>query len=239
MAIKKRLLLISNSTNYGEEYLSYPKPEIKKFLGGAYKKILFIPYAGVTVSWDDYTTKVASIFSELEYEVEPIYKKTDPIDAVRNAEVIVIGGGNTFHLAYMLHKTGIITAIREKVFSGIPYIGWSAGSNVACPTLCTTNDMPIIQPDNFTVLNLIPFQINPHYTDFIQPNHAGETREQRIMEYLKVNPDMNVIGLRESSMLRIEGSGIKLIGNKPLRLFRFNQEPKEFSSSDNLDFLLK
>jgi dipeptidase E len=237
--MKRRLLLISNSTNFGEEYLGYTKTEIKDFLGSSYKRILFIPYAGVTVNWDDYAAKVKSVFNEIGCDILPIHKESDPVNAVQNAEVIVIGGGNTFYLVHMLHKTGIINVIREKINSGTPYIGWSAGSNVACPTLCTTNDMPIIQPASFNCINLIPFQINPHYTDFIQPNHAGETREQRLQEYLKANPEMDVVGLRESTMLRIEGQDMKLIGKNKLRYFKFGKEPKEFSSSDNLNFLLK
>ncbi|NTW31648.1 MAG: dipeptidase PepE, partial [Bacteroidetes bacterium] len=175
----------------------------------------------------------------LGYEVDPIHKNINAVDAVKNAEVIVIGGGNTFFLVYMLYKMGIIRAIKEKVISGTPYIGWSAGSNVACPKLCTTNDMPIIQPESFNCINLIPFQINPHYTDFVQPNHAGETREQRLMEYMKINQKMKVVGLRESSILRIEGSSVKLVGKKQLRLMQFGVEAKEYSASDNLDFLLK
>ena len=237
--MEKRLLLISNSTNYGEEYLGYTRTEIKNFLGTKYKNILFIPYAGVTVNWDDYTTKVANVFNSLGYGVVSIHSNTDPIDAVKDAEVIVVGGGNTFHLVYMLHKTGIIKAINDKVNSGTPYIGWSAGSNVACPTLCTTNDMPVIQPESFNCINLIPFQINPHYSDFVQPNHAGETREQRLSEYLKLNPDMNVVGLRESTMLKIEGPEIKLIGNRNMRYFRFGKESKEFTPNDNINFLLQ
>ena len=235
----KKLLLISNSTNYGEEYLSYTKSNIRDFLGKTYKSVLFIPFAGVIVNWDDYTAKVASVFNELDYKVDPIHKHDDPILAVKNAEVIVIGGGNTFHLVYLLHKTGIMNAIKEKVNSGTPYIGWSAGSNVACPTLCTTNDMPVIQPANFNCIGLIPFQINPHYTDFIQPNHAGETREQRLQEYLKVNQEMNVVGLREASMLKVEGNSMKLIGENSMRYFRYGNEPQEYSSADNLDFLLQ
>lgn len=234
----KKLLLISNSTNYGEEYLEYTTPSVSNFLGTNYKSVLFIPYAGVTVNWVDYTARVASVFNELGYTVDPLYKYDDPQQAVKNAEVIVIGGGNTFHLADLLYKKRIIEAIRAKVNAGTPYIGWSAGSNVACPTLCTTNDMPVIQPESFNCLNLIPFQINPHYTDFIQPNHAGETREQRLLEYLKINQEMNVVGLRESSILNIEGNKMKLIGNKPMRYFRYANEPQEFFSSDNIDFLL-
>jgi dipeptidase E len=235
----KKLLLISNSTNFGETYLGYAKPHIDNFLGTNYRTALFIPYAGVTVNWDDYTTKVSAVFNESGYKIDSIHKQNNPAEAVKNAEVIVIGGGNTFHLVHMLHKTGIINVIREKVNSGTPYIGWSAGSNVACPTLCTTNDMPVIQPESFSCIGLIPFQINPHYTDFIQPNHAGETREQRLQEYLKVNQEMNVVGLREASILNIEGSKLKLIGDKSMRYFRYGKEPQEFSSSDNLDFLLK
>jgi dipeptidase E len=235
----KKMLLISNSTNFGEEYLSYTRPELMKFLNTSVKEVLFIPFAGVTVSFDDYEAKVEKVFNELGYGVVSIHNFENMIEAVNKAECIVVGGGNTFHLVYMLHKTGIMQAIKEKVNSGTPFIGWSAGSNVACPTLKTTNDMPIIEPESFDCLNLIPFQINPHYSDFVQPNHGGETREQRIAEFLVANPLMKVAGLRESSMLLIEGESVKLIGTNSMRFFEHQKPPQEFTSNDNLDFLLQ
>lgn len=236
--MQQRLLLISNSTNFGEPYLEYTRPEIKNFLGNSCKTVLFIPYAGVTVNWDDYFERVEKVFGELGYDVKSIHNEADPVDAVKKAEAIVVGGGNTFNLVYHIHKSGIIDAVREKVKAGAPYIGWSAGSNVACPFLKTTNDMPIIEPASFECFNLIPFQINPHYTDFVQPNHAGETREQRLLEFLEINREMDVLGLREATMLKIEGSKMSLIGRKPARLIRYSRESIEYNPGDDLSFLL-
>lgn len=234
-----RLLLISNSTNAGEAYLEYPKNNIKEFLGDSVKKALFIPYAGVSVSYDDYNEKVASCFKEIGYEIESIHKFDNPVEAVKNAEAIIIGGGNTFHLAKELQDNNLIEAIREKVHAGTPYIGWSAGSNMACPTIKTTNDMPIIEPDSFNVLNLIPFQINPHYLDANPDGHAGETREQRLEEFMVVNKDIYIVGLREGTMFNVEGDTMKLIGSRPARIFKHGMEPYEMTNSKDFTFLLK
>lgn len=235
----KKLLLISNSTNYGENYLEYTKPELKKFLGGDVKKILFIPYAGVSMTYDEYHHKVEKVFNELGYDVESVHHTDKPVEAVMAAEAIVVGGGNTFHLLYMMQKMGLIEPIKERVNDGTPYIGWSAGSNMACPTLKTTNDMPVIEPYSFDALNLVPFQINPHYTDAMPPGHAGESREQRLLEFLEVNREIYVIGLKEASMLLVEDDKMKLIGDKPLRLFKHGEEIREYDNSASLDFLLE
>jgi len=234
-----RLLLISNSTNAGEAYLEYPKQNIQDFLGNSVKKVLFIPYAGVTVSWDDYAAKVQTRFAQIGYEVDSIHKHADPIQAVYEAEAIVIGGGNTWQLVNLLQKNGLIQAIRNRVLSGLPYVGWSAGSNVACPTIRTTNDMPIVQPQSFNALNLLPFQINPHYLDANPDGHAGETREERILEFLEINPDLYVVGLREGTMLRLENGKLTLVGKRNARIFRKGQEAIELCHKDNFDFLLK
>ncbi len=233
----KRLLLISNSTNYGEEYLAYTKNEISSFLGREVSEVLFIPYAGVSISWDDYTTKVENVFLKLGYEVKPIHRAENPIEAIENARAIVVGGGNTFNLVDVMHKLGIMDAIRKKVGTGTPYIGWSAGSNVACPSLKTTNDMPIVQPASFETLGLVDFQINPHYTDAIIPNHNGETREQRIREFLIANPETLVIGLKEGTMLRIDKGDISYIGSKTIKVFRKDEPTLEFDKNAALDFL--
>ncbi len=235
--MNKRLLLISNSTNYGEAYLDYPKPAIKDFLGKSVKKVLFIPYAGVSVSFDDYALKVENVFLQLGYSLESIHKASDPVAAVREAEAIVVGGGNTFQLIDMMHTTGIMDAIRERCMEGMPYIGWSAGSNVACPSIKTTNDMPIVQPVSFEALNLVGFQINPHYTDAAIPNHNGETREQRIREFLMANPESVVIGLKEGCMLRLEDREIKYIGSKTIKVFRKDEPTLEYDKNASLDFL--
>ena len=234
-----RLLLISNSTNAGEEYLDYPKNNIKEFLGEKPVKALFIPYAGVTVSFDDYEAKVKSRFNEIGHDIISIHRFDDPIEAVKNAEAIVIGGGNTWQLTRMLHDNNLLPAIKEKVQEGIPYIGWSAGSNVACPSIKTTNDMPIVDPKGFDATGLIPFQINPHYLDANPEGHGGETREDRIMEFLEVNKEIYVTGLREGTMFLYENENLFLIGSRNCRIFKYGEEPKELSSSDDFNFLMK
>ncbi len=233
-----RLLLISNSTNAGESYLDYPKHNIDNFLGKV-RKVMFVPYAAVTFSFDEYQAKVAAVLKPLGIEVDSVHRHADHAAAIRSAEAIVVGGGNTFHLVKMMHDHGLMAAIREKVSSGTPYIGWSAGSNVACPTLCTTNDMPIVEPASFKTLALIPFQINPHYIDIHPEGHAGETRQQRILEYLAANRGMCVAGLREGCMLIVEGDKMSLVGSRPLTLFRYGRPDEEYTANDDLSFLLK
>lgn len=234
-----RLLLISNSTMAGEPYLDYPKFNIKEFLGPEIKKTLFIPYAGITFSYDAYAAKVQERFDEIGYTVDPIHKHADPVEAVKNAEAIVVGGGNTFHLVHQLHANNLISAIREKVLAGTPFVGWSAGSNVACPTLRTTNDMPIIEPESFDTFNLVPFQINPHYLDANPDGHAGETREARIEEFIEINPDIYVAGLREGCLFKIENGRLDHIGSRTCRIFKKGQEPYELKSGDDFNFLMK
>ncbi len=234
-----RLLLISNSTNPGEAYLDYPKFEIQKFLGTKPVKTLFIPYAAVTFSFDEYESKVKERFAEIGHDVASIHRFSDPVKAVKEAEAIVVGGGNTWQLLRMIHDNKLIDAVREKVLNGTPYVGWSAGSNVACPTICTTNDMPIIDPLGFNAFNLVKFQINPHYLDKNPEGFGGETREARIMEYIEINPNVYVTGLHEATMFLIEGQYIKLIGKHACRIFRKNQEPKELTYTDDFSFLMK
>jgi dipeptidase E len=234
-----RLLLISNSTNPGEPYLHYPKKNIKEFLGTRPVKALFIPYAAVTSSYDEYEEKVSERFREIGHEIVSIHRSKDKIAAVDEADAIVVGGGNTWMLLKLLRENNLIDIIRKKVFAGTPYIGWSAGSNVACPTIRTTNDMPIVEPDSFEAFNLIPFQINPHYTDANPSGHAGETREQRISEFIEVNPDIYVAGLREGTMLIREEEKMTLSGPHTVRIFIKGSLPKEVDHSEDLSFLLK
>ncbi len=235
-----QLLLLSNSTNQGEEYLGWPKEILQRFLEkNKIGTCLFVPYAGVTVSWDEYTTRVRSVFSIWGCMLESVHNKTKPLIAIEEAECIVIGGGNTFRLVQMMHNTGIMTAISEKVLAGKPLIGWSAGSNVACPTLRTTNDMPIVQPSSFDTLNLIPFQINPHYLDANPEGHGGETREQRIVEFQAINPDVVVVGLREATALHVDGNKLHLLGKRPMRLFMAEKEPVELQPGDEISSLLQ
>lgn len=234
----KRLLLLSNSTNAGEPYLDYPRNEIKSFLGNI-SSAIFIPYAAVTFSYDEYEKKVNESLNKKGITVKGIHQFDDPVSAIQNAEAIIIGGGNTFKLVHHLHNNKLIKPIQDKVHNGTPYIGWSAGSNVSCPTLCTTNDMPIIEPKSFQTLNLIPFQINPHYMHQNPEGFAGETRQQRIEEFQHINSKMNVVGLREGTMFKIEGDDISLIGPHQCRIFEAGQEPYELTSKDSFQFLMK
>lgn len=239
MNLDLRLLLISNSTNPGEAYLDYPKNNIRSFLGDKPVKALFIPYAAVTFSFDDYEKKVKDRFNEIGHDVVSIHRFNDKIKAVEECNAIVTGGGNTWQLLKLIQDNNLIEIIRKKVFSGTPYIGWSAGSNIACPTLRTTNDMPVTEPDSFQALNLIPFQINPHYLDANPEGHAGETREQRIEEFIEINPDVTVAGLRESTMLLLEKGNLRIVGPRNIRIFKKGFQPEEYSSNDDLSFLLK
>jgi dipeptidase E len=230
----------------GEEYLGWPRTYIADFLKkNGVKKITFVPYAGINLSteslkasFDLYAGRVAEVFKTFGIELESVHETDDPVKMVNNAEAIAVGGGNTFHLVAMMHQTGIMQAIKQKALKGTPYMGWSAGSNVVCPTLKTTNDMPIIEPASFNTLNLVPFQINPHYLDANPEGHGGETREQRIDEFLAINKGMKVLGLREASMLLVEDDKMQLLGHRQLRLFSFGSEPVEYEPGSDLSFLL-
>lgn len=234
-----KLLLISNSTMAGEVYLAYPKQAIAELLGDHPVNVLFIPYAAVTFSFDAYEKKVGERFNEIGHTITGIHHFSDPVKAVKEAEAIVVGGGNTWQLVRTMHDHQLMAEIRNRVTAGIPYIGWSAGANVACPTLRTTNDMPVIEPGSFQTLGLIPFQINPHYLDTNPEGHAGETRQQRIEEFIEVNPAIYVAGLREGCMFRLRNDRLELIGSKPVRIFRKGQDPMELRAGDDMDFLMK
>lgn len=237
--IEMRLLLISNSTNAGEAYLDYPKNNIREFLGSRKVKALFIPYAAVTFSYDEYEQKVKNRFNEVGHDVVSIHHFSDPVKAIMDAPAIVVGGGNTWMLLKCLRDNKLIAPVRKKVMSGTPYIGWSAGSNVTCPTIMTTNDMPVTAPSSFRAFGLIPFQINPHYLDANPAGHAGETREQRIEEFIEVNRDLYVAGLREGTMFLLESKKLSLIGPRNARIFRYGSEPREVKPGSDLSFLLK
>ncbi len=232
------LLLISNSTNAGEAYLKYPINKIGSFLEGV-SEVVFIPYAAVTFSFDEYEAKVQDRFNEIGVKVRSVHHSQNPAEMIATAEAICVGGGNTFALTKLMQEQGLIEAIKARVEQGAPYVGWSAGSNVTCPTICTTNDMPIVEPASFKVTGLIPFQINPHYLDANPEGHAGETREQRILEYIEANKEVYVVGLRESCMLEYHDKDMKLIGPKPMRIFKYGEPIREVGAQDDLSFLLK
>ena len=178
------------------------------------KEIVFIPYAAVGFSYAEYTTKVNNAMAEVGIKVTNIDDCENEIEALQNASAIFVGGGNTFHLLKTLQDKDLIEHIRTKVNEGAPYVGWSAGSNIASPTICTTNDMPIVEPQSFNALNLIADQINPHYTDKIVANHGGESRAQRLNEYLAANQDKRVVCLPESTYLEVSEGKIIYRGNR-------------------------
>jgi dipeptidase E len=245
--MEKKLLLISNSTNAGEEYLLWPRMYIQEFLKRhGITEVLFIPYAGVNLcedgldaSYNVYEDRVRNVFDTMGVRIRSIHNDANPVQSVHHAECIMVGGGNTFHLVKMMHETGIMHAIRKKVMDGTPFAGWSAGANVACPTMKTTNDMPIVEPASFECLDLVPFQINPHYLDANPAGHGGETREQRLAEFLVVNRSVTVVGLREGTLLEVNGDRITLQGSRPMRVFKYGEQPVEISPGGDIQFLLK
>jgi dipeptidase E len=231
------LLLISNSTNAGEQYLQYPIKNIASFLEGV-SEVVFVPYAAVTFSYAAYEAKVQARFDEIGIKVRSVHRAKDPRRMIREAQALCVGGGNTFALAKKMQEQGLMKAILKKIKEGTPYVGWSAGSNVACPTICTTNDMPIVEPESFKAIGAVKFQINPHYLDANPEGHAGATREQRIEEYIEANPRRYVVGLREGCMLRYIVGKLELIGSRPMRIFKKGVETYEVNAGDDLSFLL-
>lgn len=213
-------LLLSASKVGDSEYLEHTLPIIGSYLTGqSIKTAVFIPYAGVTISYDDYTTKVSQALSPLPFAIKGIHEFASPLAAIEQAELIIVGGGNTFELLHQLYQQQLLTPIRNKIQSGTPYIGWSAGSNIAGQSIRTTNDMPIVQPASFDALAIVPFQLNPHYTDYQPPGHHGETRQMRIEEFMVLNPNTPVVGIQEGTALQLSGDSLTLVGDKPGYLF--------------------
>lgn len=234
-AMARRLLLVSTSTTHGTGYLDHCADQIQDLLGNL-RRALFVPYA--LHDHDGYTAKARERYARMGYELTSVHEVADPAAAVRAAEALFIGGGNTFRLLARLYEKGLLEPIRERVAAGMPYVGTSAGSNVACVTIRTTNDMPIVEPPSFDALNLVPFNINPHYLDpDPKSTHMGETREERLLQFLEEN-DKIVVGLREGSMLRIEGGGVQILGSSGARIFRRGHAPLEARPGEALDFLL-
>ena len=236
----RRLLLISNGSELiGDNPTEFFHDALRDFLGTSVRRVLFVPFAAVISSEDAYRDKVRRHFGPHGYEVESLHEARDARAAVESADAVAVGGGNTFKLLRGLYESGVVELIRERALRGMPYVGWSAGSNVACPTIRTTNDMPIVEPPTFAALDLVPFQINPHYTDFHPPGHKGETRDERLGEFVHANPGVHVIGIREGTMLRVEGDDIRLLGGKPARHLLKGEEPRDVSPDESLDFLLQ
>jgi dipeptidase E len=224
----------------------YRTPERCAFLAGLMRdffgeidRLLFVPYA--LQDHDRYVQALVERKLDAGYALEGIHRHADPGEAIRKAEALFIGGGNTFRLLSELYRFNLLESIRERVRGGMPYLGISAGTNVACPTIKTTNDMPITQPPSFDALGLVPFQINPHYftgTSFVATDggyqeHFGETRDQRIQEFHEMN-DAQVVGLWEAGVLRIEQGRIQLQGASA-RIFRKAEESMDVAPGTFLE----
>lgn len=235
----RRLLLISNSTLHGSGYLDHCKDQIKEFLSDKVKTVLFVPYA--LHDRDEYASIARKAYTAMGYNLESIHEKPSALEAVRQAEALFIGGGNTFRLLKTLYDENILEEIRRRVLEeGMPYIGSSAGTNVATFSINTTNDMPIVFPPSFKALKLVSFNINPHYQD-PDPNskHMGETREQRIKQYHEYEDSPTVLGIREGCILHVEGNKATLKGVTNARLFVRGKEPVEYTPGSDMSFLLE
>lgn len=217
------LLLLSNSSLPGKAWLEHALPVISGQLNGR-RSAVFIPFAGVTQTWDDYTAKTAAVLAPLGIKVTGIHSVADPVAAINAAELVIVGGGNTFQLLKECRERRLLAPIVDVVTRGALYIGWSAGANLACPTIRTTNDMPIVDPQGFAALGLFPLQINPHFTNALPEGHKGETREQRIRELLVVAPELTVIGLPEGNWIQVTQGHATLGGPNPTLVFRAGEE---------------
>lgn len=233
--MSRRVLLISNSTVHGRGYLDHVEAQIREFLGNA-KTVLFFPFA--LHDRDAYAAKAAARFGEIGYTMTSAHRATDPKRAIAETDAIFIGGGNTFRLVKVLQDLDLIDPIRARVRGGVPYIGSSAGSNVAGPTIRTTKDMPIVQPRTFDAIGLVPFQISPHFQD-PDPNskHMGETQEERIIQFHEEN-ETPVLGMREGAWVIATPGSVVLQGNNGARIFRRGQAPVEAKTGDEISSLV-
>ena len=228
-----RLLLLSNSRNPGGGWLDHAEGEIRDFLGAPSAPLLFFPFAAVSMSFDAYAEMARRRFSRFGFQL----LNANKLKSTANIGGFVAGGGNTFRLLDEMQRRDWLAKVRREVQRGKPYIGWSAGSNLACPTIRTTNDMPVVAPRSLSAMGLLPFQLNPHYTERVLSGHGGESRDQRIAEFLALNPGKKVLGLREGSLLRLEGKRLELRLGPGARLFSKNK--KDFRAGSDLSFLLR
>ena len=210
------LYLLSNSRMPGGEPFAWAIEELLRGWTGRIRTAALVPFAGVSLGWDEYAEWVRGALAPYGIEISSVHQDSECVDS---ADAIFVGGGNTFHLTYHLHETGLMNRIGDLVRSGKPYMGWSAGANVAAPTLRTTNDMPIIEPASFKTLGLVSFQLNPHYSSVVSPEHRGETRDQRLNEFVTANPSELVVGLPEGAMIVVEDGETRAWGEGPLRIF--------------------
>jgi len=230
-----RLLLLSNSRNPGGGWLDHAADEIRDFLGPRRSPLVFFPFAAVSMSFDAYAGMARKRFARLGFEL----LNGNRIKTLSRASGIVVGGGNTFRLLHEMQRRGWLRAVAGAVRGGMPYIGWSAGSNLACPTIRTTNDMPVVEPASLAAMGLLPFQLNPHYTERSLARHGGETRDQRIAEFQALNPKLEILGLREGSLLRCEERELTLRLGPGAVLFRRGGKKIQYRNGADLSFLLR
>jgi dipeptidase E len=231
----RRLLLISTSTVFGTRYLEHAFSDLREVLDGV-ARVLFIPHA--LKDHAGYAAKARAAFEEIGFGLDSLHEAADALRAVESAEAVFCGGGNTFRLLDSLYRMELLPVIGRRVSQGMPYTGASAGSNLACPTIRTTNDMPIVEPPSLVALGLVSFQINPHYVDRVPGStHMGETRETRIREFHEEN-ELPVVGLREGAILRVEGESVELRGRAGARIFRRGQEPVEATPLASIESLV-
>ncbi len=233
----RRVLALSSSRVKNSGYLEEAVPLLKNFLGNLPLTIAFIPFADAANQYDNYHAKVANALSNLPYTIR-VAKSENARSVIEQADVIMVGGGNTFKLLHDLYQHELMNTISQHVHKGLPYVGWSAGSNIAGLSIGTTNDMPIIQPQSFKALEFFPFQINPHYVNVKPEGYNGETRDERLAEYLMVNPQASIVGLPEGAALQLEGPSLKLAGQVPAVLFKSeasSSNPRRISISPGTD----
>jgi dipeptidase E len=237
-----RILAFSSSRVGNSAYLETAAPVIKDFLGEAVLNIAFIPFASVSNDYDEYASMVKNGLEGLPFVIDTVVP-ANAKEIIEKADVIMVGGGNTFKLLHDIYELKLLDIIRDKVNNGAPYIGWSAGSNITGPTIGTTNDMPVIEPKSFNALGLLPFQINPHYNNVKPAGHNGETRDQRLEEFIKLNPGLPIVGLPEGTALKLDKGVLQFIGQLPGVLFYTGENEQEMirneiSVNDDLSFLL-
>ena len=233
----KNLVLLSNSRMPTTGYLEHAVEAIRETIGGA-KRVVLIPYASVVPSeaaaWDATTANVRAALAALNIEITAIHHCKDAATALADADAIMVNGGNTFNLLRHLRRNELIVPLRTQMLAGKPYVGWSAGSAICAPTIRTTNDMPIIDPSGLDALGVIDFQLNAHYTNAVPEGWMGETRDQRLAEFVAMNPTMPVFGLPEGDWLRVRGSEITLRGAFPGKWFAAGLDPRLVASGSTL-----
>ncbi len=238
----KKILALSSSRSGKSGFLEKASYVFQQFIGSKPTNIAFIPFADADNKYQEYAVAVEKGLKNAALKIN-VALPSNAVSVIENCDAIIVGGGNTFKLIHDLHELEILNIILEKVNNGSPYIGWSAGSNILSPTISTTNDMPIIEPKSFKALGLFPFQINPHYYNKKIAGFNGETRDDRLGEFLQLNPDISIVGLPEGSYLKMENNVVKYFGEEPGILFNSKKNNEGFvkkliNSEEDISFLL-